>query len=94
VEAQNAPLHRRIVRFYDLQKETGAIVLAAENGSPAQKAGLREGDVVIAFNGQPIAGVDDLHRMLTDAQVDVKTSVTILRRTERLELAIIPQESK
>ena len=94
VEAQNAPLHRRIVRFYDLPKETGAIVLAAENGSPAQKAGLREGDVIIAFAGQPIAGVDDLHRLLTDAQVGVKTSVTVLRRTERLELAIVPQESK
>ena len=84
----------RIVRFYDLPKETGAIVLAAENGSPAQKAGLREGDVIIAFAGQPIAGVDDLHRLLTDAQVDVKTSVTVLRRTERLELVIVPQESK
>jgi S1-C subfamily serine protease len=94
VEAQNAPLHRRIVRFYDLPNETGAIVLAAENGSPAQKAGLREGDVIIAFAGQPIAGVDDLHRLLTDAQVDVKTSVTVLRRTERLELVIVPQESK
>src|SRR5579872_7117802 len=94
IEAQNAPLHRRIVRFYDLPKETGAIVLAAENGSPAQKAGLREGDVIIAFGGQPIAGVDDLHRLLTDAQVGVKTSATVLRRTERLELAIIPQESK
>jgi S1-C subfamily serine protease len=94
VEAQNAPLHRRIVRFYDLPKETGAIVLAAEDGSPAQKAGLREGDVIIAFAGQPIAGVDDLHRLLTDAQVDVKASITVLRRTERLELVIVPQESK
>jgi S1-C subfamily serine protease len=94
VEAQNAPLHRRIVRFYDLPKETGAIVLAAESGSPAQKAGLREGDVIIAFGGQPIAGVDDLHRLLTDAKVDVKTSATVLRRTERLELAIVPRESK
>jgi S1-C subfamily serine protease len=93
VEAQNAPLHRRLVRFYDLPKETGAIVLAAENGSPAQKAGLREGDVIIAFAGQSIAGVDDLHRLLTDAQVDVKTPITVLRRTDRLELAIVPEES-
>ena len=94
VEAQNAPLHRRIVRFYDLPKETGVIVLAATDGSPAQKAGLREGDVIIAFVGQPVAGVDDLHRLLTEAQVGVKTSVSIIRRTERLDLAIVPQESK
>ena len=94
VEAQNAPLHRRIVRFYDLPKETGAIVIAAEDGSPAQKAGLREGDVIIAFGGQPIAGVDDLHRLLTDAQVGAKNAITVIRRAERLQLEIVPQESK
>ena len=94
VEAQTVPLHRRIVRFYDLPKETGVIVLASEAGSPAQTAGLREGDVIIAFGGQPVAGVDDLHRLLTDTQVGAKNTITILRRTERLELAIVPQESK
>lgn len=94
VEAQTVPLHRRIVRFYDLPKETGVIVLAAENGSPAQRAGLREGDVIIAFGGQPVAGVDDLHRLLTDTQVGVSNSITILRRTEKLDLEIIPQESR
>ncbi len=94
VEAQTVPLHRRIVRFYDLPKETGVIVLAAENGSPAHKAELREGDVIIAFGGQPVAGVDDLHRLLTDTQVGASSRITVLRRTERLELEIIPTESR
>ncbi len=94
VEAQNAPLHRRIVRFYDLPKETGAIVLAASKGSPAEKAGLREGDVIIAFGGRPVAGVDDLHRLLTEAQLGLKISIVVLRRTERLELVIVPEEAK
>lgn len=94
VEAQTAPLHRRIVRFYDLSKETGVIVLASAQGSPAQLAGLREGDVIIAFNGQAVAGVDDLHRLLTEAHVGSSSSITILRHTEKLELTIIPQESR
>jgi S1-C subfamily serine protease len=94
VEAQTVPLHRRIVRFYDLPKETGVIVLASEPGSPAQKTGLREGDVIIAFGGQPVAGVDDLHRLLTDTQVNSASPITILRRTEKLSLEIIPQESR
>ncbi|MGH9514859.1 MAG: S1C family serine protease [Terriglobales bacterium] len=94
VEAQTVPLHRRVVRFYDLAKETGVMVVGVANGSPAERAGLREGDVILAFAGQPVAGVDDLHRLLTDAQVDVKSLITVLRRTERLELTIIPQESK
>jgi len=94
VEAQAVPLHRRIVRFYDLLKETGVMVVGVANGSPAQKAGLKDGDVIIAFAGQPVAGVDDLHRLLTDAHVGVKSPLTILRRMERLELAIVPEESK
>jgi len=94
VEAQTVPLHRRIVRFYDLSKETGVMVIGVEAGSPAQKAGLREGDVIIALGGQPVAGVDDLHRLLTDAQVEAKSLIMFIRRTERLEVAIVPAESK
>jgi S1-C subfamily serine protease len=94
VEAQTTPLHRRIVRFYDLPKDTGVVVVGVQDGSPAQRAGLQEGDVIVALSGQPIAGVDDLHRLLTDAKVEVRSTITILRRTERLELSIVPQEGR
>jgi len=94
VEAQTVPLHRRIVRFYDLPKETGVMVTGIENGSPAQKAGLREGDVILAFGPQPVAGVDDLHRLLTELQVGTRNSISVLRGTERVQIAIVPQESR
>jgi S1-C subfamily serine protease len=94
VEAQTVPLHRRIVRFYDLPKETGVMVIGVEGGSPAQKAGLGDGDVIVAFGGQAVAGVDDLHRLLTDTQVGMSSPITILRRTEKLNLEIIPHESR
>ncbi|HXU13717.1 MAG TPA: trypsin-like peptidase domain-containing protein [Terriglobales bacterium] len=94
VEAQTVPLRRRVVRFYDLQKETGVMIVGVTPGSPAGRAGLCEGDVILAFAGQPIAGVDDLHRLLTETEVRVKNTITVLRRTERLELAIVPQASK
>jgi S1-C subfamily serine protease len=94
VEAQTAPLHRRLVRFYDLGSESGVFVMSVDNGSPAQKAGLREGDVIIALDGKPVAGVDDLHRLLTDARVGVNSPLTVLRHTEKLELKIVPEESR
>jgi S1-C subfamily serine protease len=94
VEAQTAPLHRRLVRFYDLPQESGVFVMSVADGSPAQKAGLREGDVIIALEGAPVAGVDDLHRLLTDARVGVSSSLTILRWTEKLELKVIPEETR
>jgi len=93
VSAQTAPIHRRLVRYYDLPKETGVIVLAAEPKSPAQRAGLREGDVIIALEGQPVAGVDDLHRVLSDVRAGVRAELSVLRGTERLRLGIVPEET-
>ncbi len=94
VEAQTAPLHRRLVRFYDLGSESGVFVMSVDNGSPAQKAGVREGDLIIALDGKPVAGVDDLHRLLTDARVGVSNLLSVLRHTEKLELKVIPEESR
>jgi S1-C subfamily serine protease len=91
---QNVSLHRRIVRFYHLPVESGILVVSIEDNSPAQKAGLLEGDVIIAFNGQPIAGIDDLHKVLTEEKVGVRTSLTIVRRSEKMVLDIVPEESK
>ncbi len=94
VEAQTSPLHRRLVRFYDLPQESGVVVISVENGSPAQRAGLREGDVIVALDGKPVAGVDDLHRLLTDARVGMSNSLTVLRHTEKLELKVVPEEAR
>jgi S1-C subfamily serine protease len=93
MSAQTAPIHRRLVRYYDLPKETGVIVLSAEPNSPAQRAGLREGDVIVALEGQAVAGVDDLHRVLSDVRAGMRAELTVLRGTERLRLGIVPEET-
>jgi S1-C subfamily serine protease len=94
VEAQTVPLLRRVVRFYDLPSESGVIVASVTNGSPAQKAGLREGDVILAMDGKTVAGVDDLHRLLTDARVGASSVLTVLRHTEKLSLNVVPEEMR
>src|SRR5271169_6499244 len=94
VSAQTVPVHRRVVRFYDLPKEMGAMVVGVEENSPAKRAGLREGDVIVALEGQSVAGVDDLHRLLTDLRVGVSCSLTVLRHTEKLELKVVPEEAQ
>ena len=94
VSAQTVPVHRRVVRFYDLPKETGALVLSVEEDSPAKRAGLREGDIIVALEGQPVAGVDDLHRVLTEVRVGVSSTLTVLRWTETLELKVVPEEAR
>jgi S1-C subfamily serine protease len=94
VQAQTVPLHRRLVRFYDLPKESGVVVISVEEGSPAKRIGMREGDVIVSLDGQPVAGVDDLHRLLTDARVGVSSTLTVLRHTERLEMKVVPEEMR
>jgi S1-C subfamily serine protease len=93
VAGQNVPLHRRIVRFYNLPVETGVLVVSVEKDSPAQRAGLREGDLIIAFNEQPIGSIHELHKMLMGEQIGVEAKLLIIRHTEKLELSVLPAES-
>jgi len=93
VAGQNVPIHRRIVRFYNLPLETGVLVVSVEKNSPAEKTGLREGDVIVTFNAKPIGSIHELHKMLIGEQIDVQSEITIIRHTEKLALAITPAES-
>ena len=86
------PLHRRFIRFHGLPLESGVLVISIEDHSPAQQAGLHEGDILIAYDEQPTASIDDLHRLLTQQRTGVRSPLTILRRAEKLELEIVPEE--
>lgn len=90
---QNVPLPRRVVYYYKLPVEAGVLVISTEPNSPAQQAGLLEGDVIVRFDQQSITGIDALHRLLTDAKVGVQSELEVLRRNELLRLTIAPQEA-
>jgi S1-C subfamily serine protease len=90
VAGQNVPLHRRVVRFYDLPVESGVLVVAVEEQSPAARAGLQAGDLLVAYGETPVTSIDDLHRLLTEEQVGRKAAVTIVRQTEKITLSIVP----
>jgi S1-C subfamily serine protease len=93
VGGQNVPLHRKVVRFHQLAAPTGVLVISVASSSPASRAGLREGDVMLEFNGHPIPSIDALHKLLTGDQIGVVSRLTILRGTEKLTVAIAPAES-
>ena len=93
VAGQDVPLHRRLVRFHALPNESAVLVSAIEPESPARTAGLREGDLIVAYEDLPVTGVDDLHRILTDARVGTRARLTVLRGAERLDLDILPREA-
>ena len=88
---QNVPLPRRVVRFHNLAADTGILVITVERGSPAEQAGVREGDIVVEFDGSAAPDIDSLHRLLTESQIGVRASLTVLRQTAREVLSVVPQ---
>jgi len=89
---QNVPLPVRVVRFYHLAQTDGIFITSVQDGSPAARAGLKDGDMVLGFNGKPTPDIEDLHRMLTEKEVGVATAITILRGTQKIDLFIVPGE--
>jgi S1-C subfamily serine protease len=93
IAGQDVPLNRRLVRFHNLFSDSGIFVVSVEKDGPAAKAGLMSGDMIVAYDGKLVAGIDDLHRLLTEKQVGIQTSLTIVRGTEKVDLSVIPEES-
>lgn len=94
VAGQNIPIHRRIVRYHKLSEEQGVFVISVEKNSPAERAGLLEGDIILCYNDSNIKSIDDLHKLLTEKEVGVESDLRILRRTEIKTLKITPEETK
>jgi S1-C subfamily serine protease len=94
VAGQDVPIHRRIVRYFGLGSETGVLVTMVESGSPAAQAGIVDGDLLIAIDGVPIKGIDELQRFLTGERVGIESTLTVIRRTEKLELKVTPEDSR
>ena len=95
VAGQNVPVPRRIVRFYQLPVETGVLIVSFEtNGeaSAAKEAGLLVGDLMVEFDGIPVRGIDDLHRLLTDERIGKHVPVTVIRGVQKLDVELVPLE--
>jgi S1-C subfamily serine protease len=91
---QTVPLHRRVVRFHRLERETGIFVTSVEADSPVAKAGVKAGDLIVGYGDRVLAGVDDLHRVLADDGACTATALTVLRGSEKLSLIVRPVERK
>ena len=65
VGGQDVPVLRKVVRHFNLPSPTGVLVISVTPQSPADKAGLREGDILVEFEGQPVTSIDALHKCST-----------------------------
>jgi S1-C subfamily serine protease len=92
IAAQNVPIPRRLVYEYKLPLSSGVMVTTVAANGAASVAGLEEGDVIVGFAGQPVGGIDDLHRRLSTERAGKPQNVSLLRGTALKHLMIVPQE--
>ncbi len=93
VGGQHVKLQRRTLRAHGIESENALMVVHVETGGPAHAAGLMDGDIIVAFEGRPITGVDDLHRALDERRIGIISNVTFLRRGIKKDLVVTPVES-
>ncbi len=92
IAGHNARLAPSLVRRLEIDQESGVLVLSVESGSPAEQAGLQEGDILIRFEETPIRHIDDLHRLLTEERLGRRCRLAFLRQSRRLESIVAPRE--
>ena len=92
VTGQGVPLPRRLTRHLGLAVAAGVLAVAVESGSPGYEAGLRPRDIIVSLAGEPVAGVDDLHRLLTAGRIGSPLPLGVLRGGAIRQLTVIPTE--
>ena len=88
--ANTVAIPEEIAEQAGLEQETGVMIFSVEAGSPARKAGLAMGDVLVKFNGKPVTEFYDLPRLLAEDVIDKETKLTIIRRESLIETTIVP----
>jgi S1-C subfamily serine protease len=94
VAAQTVAVPRRHARAAEIENATGAMITAAEPGKPADAAGLMSYDVVVRLDGEPVAGVDDLIRLLNGERIGQPVKIELLRRGQLRAFDVTPTERK
>jgi S1-C subfamily serine protease len=77
-----------------INQQTGVMIFSVERDSPARKAGLTMGDVIIKFNGKPVTNFYDLPTLLVEDVIDKSTEIVILREEKLTTLQIKPQAAE
>ena len=93
VNMQDVNLHHRVINFHHLENKRGIYITSVQQNSPADKAGLKEGDVIIGFHGTVVNSGDELFRMLNKDCINKKVPIQVIRKnSELLMMEVCPLE--
>jgi serine protease Do len=83
---------REEVDPFGLKDRKGAVVSSVQSGSAAEKAGMEPGDVIVAYNGKPVSGRDELVRMVVSTKPHTTVPVRVLRDRQEKTLSVTVDE--
>jgi len=92
VVGQTIPLSRRRAALEHLAAAGGVLVTGVERGSPAERGGLREGDIIIGLAAEVVSGIDDLQRVLTEDRIGERVEAVMLRDGKKTIVTLIPTD--
>ena len=93
VMVQDVPLPKGLIHIGKIPVESGVSITNVEYGSPAQRYGLRVGDIIVGIDDKIVSCTDDLHKLLTIAAIGHDFKLTIIRDLEKMTVPIVPQSS-
>ncbi|MGG5821635.1 S1C family serine protease [Falsiroseomonas sp. HW251] len=92
LSGQLEAIPRRFARAHGLDQATAVLVTEVQRGSPADKAGVERGDLLVSVGGEPMLGVDSLLRWLSGERVGTPAELVLLRRGDMRRLTVTPEE--
>ena len=94
IGAQQTAIPRRWQLAAGLAQASAATISASEPGSPANRAGLLTGDMIVRLDGEPVTGADDLIRLLTGERIGRSVTIDVLRLGKPRSFTLVPEERK
>ena len=88
---QTIALDRRVLRALERTEPAAVMISEVLPDGPAQRAGLERGDLLLELDGEPITGVDRLHRLLTAERAGREMEIRLLRRGKRQSVTLVPE---
>ncbi len=88
ISGRERPLYAREARLLSREQRSGVEVLEAELDGPAYRAGLRQGDVIAAFDGEPILGMSALQGALSPELIEHDVTVEVVRRDRHFNMMV------
>jgi S1-C subfamily serine protease len=92
IAGQDVPLPRRLVRHHALGTSLGILVTEVVANTPASRAGVHDGDIIVGFDEAPVERTDDLHRLLTGGRAGIPAPLRVLRGVALIDLRVTPVE--